>query len=86
MYFDDGDSVDLSDNEEEVREQMNRLEDGAFDKYTAYLDVAQLNLEVGCFFLRPSVDLKHRVFSRPFKPQELEHYGRGERATVCKRG
>lgn len=47
MYFDDGDSVELSDDAEEVRRQMDRLEDGGFDKYLAYLDVAQLNLEVG---------------------------------------
>lgn len=47
VYFDDGDSVDLSDDEEEVRRQMDRLEDGGFDKYKAYLDGAQLNLEVG---------------------------------------
>lgn len=53
MYFDDGDSVDLSDNEEEVRRQMDRLEDGAFDKYKAYLDVAQLNLEVGPYVFSP---------------------------------
>ena len=46
MYFDDGESVGLSDDEEEVRRQMDRLEDGAFDKYKDYLDVAQLNLEV----------------------------------------
>lgn len=46
MFFDDGDSVDLGDNDEELRRQLNRLEDGGFDKYKAYLDVAQLNLEV----------------------------------------
>ncbi|CBJ25802.1 conserved unknown protein [Ectocarpus siliculosus] len=47
VYFDDGESVDLSDDEEDLRRQMDRLEDGGFDKYKAYLDGAQLNLEVG---------------------------------------
>lgn len=49
VYFDDGESVDLSDDEEELRRQMDRLEDGGFDKYKAYLDGAQLNLEVGLY-------------------------------------
>lgn len=38
--------MDLSDDEEQVRRHLDRLEDGGFDKYQAYLGVAQLNLEV----------------------------------------
>lgn len=52
VYFDDGDSVELGDNDEALRRQLDRLEDGGFDKFKAYLDIAQLNLEVkrtGCF-------------------------------------
>ncbi|CAM9896207.1 unnamed protein product [Ascophyllum nodosum] len=47
VYFDDGDTVDLGDDRDEMRRQMDRLEDGGFDKYEAYLDSAALNLEVG---------------------------------------
>lgn len=46
VYFDDGDAVDLGDDMETTRQQMDRLETGGFDKYQAYLDDAQLNLEV----------------------------------------
>lgn len=47
MYFSDGDAVEICDNEADMREQMDRLEPRGFEKYEAYLDRAQLNLEVG---------------------------------------
>lgn len=47
VYYDDGDSVVLGGDLDEMRRQMDRLEDGGFEKYQAYLDGAALNLEVG---------------------------------------
>lgn len=46
VYFDDGDSVDLGDDGEDLRRQLDAIEPGGFDKYQAYLDCAQVNLEV----------------------------------------
>lgn len=46
VYFDDGDSVVLGGDLDEMRCQMDRLEDDGFEKYQAYLDGAALNLEV----------------------------------------
>eukprot|EP00904_Undaria_pinnatifida_P006680 jgi/Undpi1/3141/HiC_scaffold_15.g06515.m1 len=47
VYFDDGESVDLGDDTEDLRRQLDGIESGGFEKYQAYLDGAQLNLEVG---------------------------------------
>lgn len=47
VYFSDGDEVEICDDEAEMREQMDRLEPRGFEKYQAYLNRAQLNLEVG---------------------------------------
>ncbi|CAN0408257.1 unnamed protein product, partial [Laminaria digitata] len=47
IYFDDGDSVDLGDDTEALRRQLDAIETGGFDKYQAYLDGAQVNLEIG---------------------------------------
>lgn len=38
--------MELCDDQVEMRKQLDRLEPGGFDKYNAYLDNAQLNLEV----------------------------------------
>lgn len=46
IYFDDGDAVDLGDDIEDLRRQLDAIETGGFDKYQAYLDCAQVNLEV----------------------------------------
>lgn len=46
VYFSDGDEVEICDDEAEMREQMDRLEPRGFEKYQAYLNRAQLNLEV----------------------------------------
>lgn len=46
VYFDDGESVDLGDDAEETRRQMDQLEENGYQKYQFYLDSAQLNLEV----------------------------------------
>ena len=46
VYFDDGESVDLGDDTEDLRRQLDGIESGGFEKYQAYLDGAQLNLEV----------------------------------------
>lgn len=53
VYFSDGDSCDLCDDDVEMKRQMDRLEPGGFDKYNAYLDSAQLNLEVKGHWMRP---------------------------------
>lgn len=49
MFFSDGDSVSLCNDIVDMRSQLDRLEDGGFDKYQAYMDTAQLNLEVRRF-------------------------------------
>lgn len=50
VYFSDGDAVEICDDEDKMQKQLDRLEPRGFEKYKAYLDRAQLNLEVRKLF------------------------------------
>lgn len=70
--------MDLGDNDEELRRQLDHLEDGGFVKYKAYLDVAQLNLEVRSLIYR-----KQRNYKTQYQNQDAPRFeeGRSESET-----
>ncbi|CAM9322137.1 unnamed protein product [Discosporangium mesarthrocarpum] len=47
VYFSDGDTIELCDDEDRLCKQIETLEEGGYAKYKEYLHQAQLNLEVG---------------------------------------
>jgi len=47
VHFDDGVSVTLSDDEEDMRQQLNSLETEGYEKYLRYMSSANINLDAG---------------------------------------